>query len=354
MTGNLVPLIRNLRWGPGPHERVDILQHSIRDPGGNPVVFFRHGGAGSAGDKRQIWMSAFDANSLFHYLNTTASLGRHFDLMSVGSEQARWDFPTSLAGNATLAADAAYAIDEPYTRPVYWPDSFFGLHRFVQWIKARAKGRTRVPEIGHVDLGISPVDIFGFGDSFGNQPLSMLSVTAPRLGTVSSDYNAEFGNFQFDSRVKGIINFRGAQEFRSRNNPNVQNDEWMDFSITPEYMGTSTFAEWAAIPQEVKAQMGYHWYLEQPSVAYWTPLFLLYEQVGTGNAAPTTPWTDAHDWGQYTRLVTKMTQTGVSFQSLLFPNTNWVNPGIPVSGPSQLQINQAIYNWMDEIMLETG
>lgn len=330
MVANLTPTILDLRWGPNQHERVDILKHPTRDPAGNPVLFFRHGGGNAGGDKKQPWVSAFDVNALFQYVSTQTSM--HFDLMSVESEQSSWGTPTSLAGHPL--SGTAYDRVEKRTRPCHYPDAFFAMPRFVQWLKTYAKGRAKLPALGHVDLDTSPSDIIAFGDSFGANCCTLLGVTEPRVGTVYPDANNEFGPFQWDSTVKGIINFRGPPDYRSKGNPTVIADEIIDWTVPSEYYGTPSFAEWSAVSQDIKAKISLNHYLDQTTVQFWTNMFVIFENVGTG----VTPYANPHDGAQWAPLVAKIAGRGLEHDSRFIANGEWISNPNP--------INAQIFTWM--------
>lgn len=86
----IVPTIENIRWGPERWHLFDYWAHPTRDVGGNPCLIWRHGGGGTGGYYKDLWVDVSGAATpfiaLYNYLNS-ASRAKHFDIISLESAQ---------------------------------------------------------------------------------------------------------------------------------------------------------------------------------------------------------------------------------------------------------------------------
>jgi hypothetical protein len=85
------PTYADQPYGALPFERFDYWKHPDGTPGGNPVLFLRHGGGGIGGDYRGFRSDA-QGNEAFYFcrwLNNahTNSPAQHWDLCSFSSGQ---------------------------------------------------------------------------------------------------------------------------------------------------------------------------------------------------------------------------------------------------------------------------
>lgn len=197
----LNPQIKDLRWGPDQCQKMDILRHPVRDPGGNPWILYRHGGSGNIRDKRLPWLPSGNGNALAYYVNTIAQ-GVHFDFISVETRQARWNTPlTTHTKNDDFGWDS-----NALGRAVFFPYNWQEVQLAVMAVKARA------PE-----LGINPSQGAGMGTSWGADAMLYSQIARPLFSDelsaqIRSRYQLGGG---IDSRLRGVVYHEGHPDLRN-------------------------------------------------------------------------------------------------------------------------------------------
>lgn len=193
---NLSPHLKDIRWGSDFAQTFDVLRHPVRDPGGNPVLVYRHGGGATLRDKRLPWIASGNGNPLAFYCNNITS--PHFDVISIGTRQAAWDLPM---GSSPKNDDFGWQAPK-LGRSVFPPHVWDEFKLAIIAIKARA-----------ADLGINPNKIIVMGTSFGADTFITLALTPPISGTGISRFNGETRGF--DSTVAGVIAHQIAVDLRN-------------------------------------------------------------------------------------------------------------------------------------------
>ena len=180
----LTPTTQDTFYGPSIHQSYDVYRHSVRDPGGNPVIIYRHGGGWAGNDKRDIGVDANAPNRLAAYLLArTAPTDTHFDIISVESRQRSFD-----------SSGAAFGYDQPIEMPSYFPEAWDDVKLAIVHIKQNA-----------ASLGIDPKKVVLLGNSAGATTLWWSQLTAPLVvdGVDSRALAMMFEKPLVDLRIKG-------------------------------------------------------------------------------------------------------------------------------------------------------
>lgn len=290
---SLTPQVVDRRWGPSVHHRYDVLQHPVRDHGGNPAIIWRHGSFGGS-DKRVPWIASGAGNALAHYLNQSAR-EVHFDFISVGLRQGAWNNPSDThPSNASIGW-----YDEPIDGPTHYPDTFEDMKRAILAIKSAA-----------YDLGINPGRLIVGGDSAGADVAFHSQFTEPwyrdYAGPVGGSSRFRDGD-GFDSRVQGILWHRGQPDFRYVTGTSTETHVG---SVWQNLFGTFTDAERAALPTHLRDAVSPLAYLERGDTRWAVPLYAMYDSVGVG--VTTKPYSDAHNSTQFYELRTGFERAGLA------------------------------------------
>lgn len=192
---NLEPHLKDVRWGDDFAQTFDVLRHPVRDPGGNPVLVYRHGGGATLRDKRLPWIASGNGNPLAFYCNNISS--PHFDVISIGTRQAAWDLPMT---QNTKNDDFGWQTPK-LGRSMFPPHVWDEFKRAIIGIKARSE-----------ELGINPKKIIVMGTSFGADTFITLALTPPISGTGITRYGDTTG---YDSTVAGVIAHQIAVDLRN-------------------------------------------------------------------------------------------------------------------------------------------
>ena len=397
----LVPTFQDLKWGRDYMSRFDYLQHPTRDPGGNPVLVYKHPGSGVSGSHRFVWNNSPGANAFATFVSQTkiASTDTHWDFCSIESAQCGWD------------------ATEGRSKVGFFPETVVDMQRAVVGVKQQI-----------ALLGGDPNRIVAFGECHGAyQMLLALCFMAPSA-TVSGgllENRRIYSSRHWDSRVKGIINYAGnpmdLRRFPSSNSApgfggftgaawtnatkkitkagafahydfvagdqcvitagtnatpgtytvasKIDSDnitlttsvgatasnlsgytscEQYDPSQNLAYFGTNqgvNFNEWYALPQTLKVAASSLAYAQAGQLSFYVPLLHIYENAGT-NTVPYgnlfTTGSDGHDFKQATDLQAALGTRGISTQRIIIDRiTNPWNS----SAFAQANYSQPVYDF---------
>lgn len=240
----LTPYQRDVFYGPSIHQSYDIYRHPVRDPGGNPVIVYRHGGGWASNDKRDISVDGNSPNRFATYvLSQTAATDTHFDIVSIETRQRSFSDSGATGGFA-----------QPYDEPAYFPDAWSDAKLAIVHIKSNA-----------LTYGWDPKKLVLFGNSAGASILWWSQLTDPL--TISG----------VDSRVtamafeKPLVDFRidsaGVETYSSAT------DNFYDYAFgtnagVAAYPGTS-------LPSSVRQAASVAWYYETGNLKWAVPAMVL-------------------------------------------------------------------------------
>lgn len=378
MPGTLTPTFADRKWGRDYMSRFDYLQHPIRDPGGNPVIMYRHPGSGVSGSHRFCWNFPPDqgAHSMAEYVNLvrTAASDTHFDFCSI-----EW---------------AQYLLDatEGRSKCLVFPEVIVEAQRAIIGLKQQL-----------ASVGGDPGRIVGFGECHGAYQLLLaccfMAPSATPAGGVLENRRIYQGRY-YDSRLRGIINYAGNPlDLRRTLAPNVAagfgifsgatwtngtkkitkagafahydfvaGDQCQITAGTNATLGTYTVAskidsdnitlttsvgatasnlsgytscevydpsqniayfgsdpavnynEWYALPQTLKKAASSLAYAEAGQLSFYVPLIHIYENAGTNNIPYGNLFesgTDGHDYKQAADLQAALGLRGISTQRIV-------------------------------------
>lgn len=313
---DLTPQILDRRWGDDFHERLDILQHPIRLPGGNPAVLFRHGGAMQSGDKRFPWTNGNTGNPLATYLNGLGAGFTPFDFVSLGTPQAAFS-PIS-------APHLPTTFDEPRTIPSYYPDNYKALPRAIAWLREH-----------RAEFGLSG-QFIGYGGSAGAH-LYLATQCWPPLLRLRSETQRFYKNeaLREDSRVLGIINESGQIDYR-----NILGVDQILWTWGDAHFGAWTQTEWDNVPNEMKASISIMAFLERGDIRWVPPILSVYEIRG-GHVHP---YSNPHDDAQLDTLHDKLDELGLPNERHRIQVDDWTDA---TAGPI---LSQQVYAWMVSLL----
>lgn len=183
---NLIPTTQDTFYGPSIHQSYDVYRHSVRDPGGNPVIIYRHGGGWWSNDKRDIGVDS-PQNASYrlatYLLSRTAPTDTHFDIISIESRQKSFS-----------SSGAAFGYAQPNDMPSYFPEAWDDVKLAIVHIKQNA-----------ASLGIDPKKVVLLGNSAGATTLWWSQLTAPLVvdGVDSRALAMMFEKPLVDLRIKG-------------------------------------------------------------------------------------------------------------------------------------------------------
>jgi len=183
---NLIPTTQDTFYGPSIHQSYDVYRHSVRDPGGNPVIIYRHGGGWWSNDKRDIGVDS-PQNASYrlatYLLSRTAPTDTHFDIISIESRQKSFS-----------SSGATFGYAQPNDMPSYFPEAWDDVKLAIVHIKQNA-----------ASLGIDPKKVVLLGNSAGATTLWWSQLTAPLIvdGVDSRALAMMFEKPLVDLRIKG-------------------------------------------------------------------------------------------------------------------------------------------------------
>lgn len=266
---NITPTHLDVRWGADLHCRVDILQHAVRLPEGNPVAVIRSGGGGMSRDKREPWVAGEPFNGFANWLNQQTALP--IDVWSVSTPQSHYTLPV-------VAAHLATTFDDQLTRPVLFPENVDWLKTFFQWANRFAVGGEVLPELG-TNLGHRAGDYIGVGREFGALLQAVASFSGPKPPATSNGQlipGGRFGPYGTSSSIKGLVLLDLVVDVR-----NLAGVEQVYWGALKGLFGTyEQLLEWQRIPTWVKAAASPIAYIERGEVRNVVPQYLVYQGLG--------------------------------------------------------------------------
>lgn len=260
----LTPTTVDAFYGNDAHQRYDHYKHPIRDPGGNPLFVYRHGGGWQTKDKRLLSIDTDESNTLASYL--LGSQDVHFDVISINTRQARWDTPVS---------SAAFGYNEACDRPTYFPEAWVDYKRAILFFKLNA-----------AQLGINPAKIIAGGSSAG-ACMALWSQCTPPLVTGPSNEGSGYqggqiqratnirqtsGNLRarMDSTTLGVWYHLGLPDFRL-----VGSTETVTASQWYSVYGVANATAAAALSTAAREAISAIAYIEK-NTPYWVPVLAQY------------------------------------------------------------------------------
>ena len=240
----LTPTTQDTFYGPSIHQSYDVYRHSVRDPGGNPVIIYRHGGGWAGNDKRDIGVDANAPNRLAAYLLArTAPTDTHFDIISVESRQRSFS-----------SSGAAFGYDQPSEMPSYFPEAWDDVKLAIVHIKQNA-----------ASLGIDPKKVVLWGNSAGATTLWWSQLTAP-LVVNGVDSRALAMMFE-----KPLVDFRrdgaGVETYSS------ETDNFYDYVFGTDF-GLNQYPG-ADLSTATRNAASIAWYYETNQLTYAIPAMVL-------------------------------------------------------------------------------
>lgn len=371
----LVPQIVDRKWGRDWHQRFDYLQHPTRDPGGNPVLLYRHPGGGNSGTKGSVWTVNQGANGFANYLANvrTAAGDTHFDFASIEFAQARLDavegkgkvllFPEVIveAQRAVIGfKQQIQALGGDPSRIVVMGE----CHGAYQWLLAccfmspsasSTGGLLENRRIyssrywdsrvrGVINYAGNPLDLRrrlqtnvdpGFG-IFAGATWTEATKKITKIGAfahydfvagdacvIASGTNATPGQYAVASKIDADnITLTTSVGATASNLSGYTSCEVYDPSQSNAYFGTNqavNFNEWYGVPQSMKTAASALAYAQAGQLSFYVPVIHIYEDAGThsipyGNLF--TVGSDGHDIQQGTDLRTALAARGIETQMI--------------------------------------
>lgn len=283
----------------------EVLTHS----GGGPRLLWitRHGGAGTTGNRRNIFQTGGSLNLLATRLN--ASSMATIDVASIGTPQF---IETGSGGPAHLTFD-------PMT---HCPDGvkYSSSPRNIDFYAAavRALIQNRAPDA--VVIG---------GQSWGNI-----------LGL------PEMMRAAMPASVVGYLGYQPIPDLRTI--PWEPRSEKLSWKVHQGTYGATTADLAAAVSAADRQALSFNWYLEQGNVANYRECFFVFSRVGNhimpyGDTAH--PGSDPHDSHQFLPLITAMKAAGLPFEQYVYNL-----PSQPENSVDGLAAATAIETWMADFV----
>lgn len=249
----------------------DILQHPEHVTGKTPAMVFLHGGGGIVGDRRAIWPDGGSMNRFATHL--FGSQQSAFDVISLGLPQ--------FANQGHSQSGHLQPIVPTPTGAVY-PESFdllgYSLDRIGQLFE--------------------PSGIVLAGASYGAIQAGVQMLRAPLP-------------------IAGVIGYYLVPDVRAQGG--VDSMHW---SALKGLFGTTTLAQWNAVPVTKKREASFRWYLERGATANYRPVYGIFERIGDHikpYGDPARPGSAIHDGAQLGTLVQALTAAGLPHESDLLP-----------------------------------
>ena len=257
----LTPTTQDTFYGPSIHQSYDVYRHSVRDPGGNPVIIYRHGGGWASNDKRDIGVDANASNRLAAYLLArTAPTDTHFDIISIESRQRSFS-----------SSGAAFGYAQPNDMPSYFPEAWDDVKLAIVHIKQNA-----------ASLGIDPKKVVLLGNSAGATTLWWSQLTAPLI-VDGVDSRALAMMFE-----KPLVDFR--RDSGNTETYNSASDNFYDY-VFGTSSGVGAYPG-ATLSTAIRNAASIAWYYETNQLTYAIPTMVLAgparTYVGGGSVASAT------------------------------------------------------------------
>lgn len=253
----------------------DRLQHS---GGGNkPMLIFRHGGAGTVGNRRELWTDGSPANNLAGFLNASATT--NYDVVSLGTPQFLFgagDGPPHLSGNTMEVPD-----DD-----VVYPECLDELRAAIEAVIALW----------------TPTKVVLAGQSYGAIIMQALVMEG-----------------SLPTEVKGYFGYNPIPNLRKVPAPSgspVQ--DVLSWKVIQGLYGATTKALWDAVPTADKEACSLSYGLE--NTLFNLPSFFAWAR--TGNhikpyGDPVHPGASAHDSCQFPPMISAAIAAGLSHETLI-------------------------------------
>lgn len=303
MAISLTPTLTAQQWGPHPWQLFDYYAHATRDAGGNPLLIVRHVGGGTGGYYGDLWTTDRMPANFVRYIHSTASLGLHFDVMSI--ETAQRSFDTITAANKKLILSQA-----------------FDMQIAISTVK-----RLGVSGFGGGTYVADPRRYSALGDSHGSNIVSLSQL----LPASSGPHVWASTDSLFDSSLNSIIYHIGQPDVRLG---------YLAFNALGGFFAASvdSATESNALPTSLRQSASTTWYIESGNTRGYVPHYVIYAPLGDHAL----PLSNAHDSKQGTDLVAALAARALPYGSnLTSAEADWIG-----TGPTAVANQAALYTWL--------
>lgn len=333
-------------YGPSVHQWYSLNLHPVRDPGGNPLLIYKHGGGAVEKDARLCWIPNGNGNSISWYLQgngashpggggvTAPVLDLHLDVASVNCRQAKYNIPVTV--HSQNGANGWF--NEPWTGSTYFPDAWNDLKLAIAHLKDFARER-----------GQDPYKFLGMGSSYGGMQTAWACLTPPLrgMGGAPSDFHRPGSTYRkSDSTLLGAILHITPIDVRN-DTALAPGADFIDESALRGFFGTANSTEWNQVQASQKAAISIFAHIESGS-AWYPPggFHTIYQDLGGG--AATYPLSNPHHHSQRDQLNSALAAKGWTYSTQpLYGSGEWTD----TSPATQEAISELLYEKFIERIL---